>query len=544
MTTFAEIGVLPETVAALAAQDIHSPFAIQELAIPLALQGHDLIGQARTGTGKTLAFGVPLLQRLEVPGDRLPQALVVVPTRELAVQVAEDLEKAGATRGIRVLTIYGGRAYEPQIEALAKGIDVAVGTPGRLLDLAQQKALDLSQVRTLVLDEADRMLDLGFLPDVERILALVPDERQSMLFSATMPAEIVTLSRRYLNQPTHVRAEMPDETATVPATQQHVLQTHNLDKIEVLARLLQAEGRGLAMVFCRTKRMVDRVAGDLAERGFAAAAVHGDLGQGARERSLRAFRNGKIDVLVATDVAARGIDVEGVTHVVNYDCPEDEKAYLHRIGRTGRAGGSGVAVTFVDWAEQVRWKLINNALDLPFPEPVETYSTSPHLYTELSIPAGTGGTLPEDRRVRAGLTAEKLEDLGETGRSHREPRSGGRQRGSSESSGRGASGDRRRSAGHAAGEPAEASTERERPARRRRGGRTRTRSGEPLATAAEPTAANAPSTHPDHADAADRLGAQRAAGPTPARRRRRRRSGQVSTGTVGTGYEGTEAESA
>jgi superfamily II DNA/RNA helicase len=417
LTTFAEIGVLPETVAALAAQDIHSPFAIQELAIPLALQGHDLIGQARTGTGKTLAFGVPLLQRLEVPGDRLPQALVVVPTRELAVQVAEDLEKAGATRGIRVLTIYGGRAYEPQIEALAKGIDVAVGTPGRLLDLAQQKALDLSQVRTLVLDEADRMLDLGFLPDVERILALVPDERQSMLFSATMPAEIVTLSRRYLNQPTHVRAEMPDETATVPATQQHVLQTHNLDKIEVLARLLQAEGRGLAMVFCRTKRMVDRVAGDLAERGFAAAAVHGDLGQGARERSLRAFRNGKIDVLVATDVAARGIDVEGVTHVVNYDCPEDEKAYLHRIGRTGRAGGSGVAVTFVDWAEQVRWKLINNALDLPFPEPVETYSTSPHLYTELSIPAGTGGTLPEDRRVRAGLTAEKLEDLGETGRS-------------------------------------------------------------------------------------------------------------------------------
>ena len=483
MTTFAELGVLEETVAALAAQDIHSPFAIQELAIPLALEGHDLIGQARTGTGKTLAFGVPLLQRLQVPGPGLPQALVVVPTRELAVQVAEDLDKAGKTRQIRVLTIYGGRAYEPQTDALKAGVDIVVGTPGRLLDLAKQKALDLSEVRTLVLDEADRMLDLGFLPDVERILRLVPDERQSMLFSATMPAEIVSLSRRYLSQPTHVRAEMPDENATVPLTQQHVLRVHNLDKVEILARLLQAEGRGLAMVFCRTKRMADRAAEELTERGFAAAAVHGDLGQGARERSLRAFRNGKVDVLVATDVAARGIDVDGVTHVVNYDCPEDEKAYLHRIGRTGRAGESGIAVTFVEWDELVRWKLINKALDLPFEEPAETYSTSDHLFEQLGIPSAVRGTLPEADRTRAGLKAEKLEDLGETGR-----QGGGRDRSRGGSGAKSGPKSRSRSEGsrsegsrsegsRSASDPAgEGDNDKPRKPRRRR---RRTRSGEP-----------------------------------------------------------------
>ena len=493
LTTFAELGVLEETVAALAAQDIHSPFAIQELAIPLALEGHDLIGQARTGTGKTLAFGVPLLQRLQVPGPGLPQALVVVPTRELAVQVAEDLDKAGKTRQIRVLTIYGGRAYEPQTDALKAGVDIVVGTPGRLLDLAKQKALDLSGVRTLVLDEADRMLDLGFLPDVERILRLVPEVRQSMLFSATMPAEIVSLSRRYLSQPTHVRAEMPDENATVPLTQQHVLRVHNLDKIEILARLLQAEGRGLAMVFCRTKRMADRAAEELTERGFAAAAVHGDLGQGARERSLRAFRNGKVDVLVATDVAARGIDVDGVTHVVNYDCPEDEKAYLHRIGRTGRAGEAGIAVTFVEWDELVRWKLINKALDLPFDEPAETYSTSDHLFEQLGIPTEVHGTLPEADRTRAGLKAEKLEDLGETGR-----QGGGRDRDRSRSRSGSASksGPKSRSrseGGRSAGDLAgEGESDKPRKPRRRR---RRTRGGEPAGSGSSTAGqATAPAT--------------------------------------------------
>jgi superfamily II DNA/RNA helicase len=416
---FAALGARPETVAALERVGITAPFAIQTMTLPIALAGQDLIGQARTGTGKTLGFGVPLLQRVQDRSEGatgVPQALVVVPTRELCVQVAKDLELAGSVRGVRVQTIYGGRAFEPQVEALRAGVEVVVGTPGRLLDLVRQGHLDLSRVGVLVLDEADEMLDLGFLPDVERILEQLPTDRQTMLFSATMPGPVVTMARRFMRQPTHIRAEEPDEKRTVPNTQIHVYRAHAMDKVEVLARLLQAEGRGLTMVFCRTKRTCDKVAAELEERGFAAAAVHGDLGQGAREQALRAFRSGKIDVLVATDVAARGIDVQDVTHVVNYQCPDDESTFLHRIGRTGRAGASGVAVTFVDWDDIPKWGLINKALDLPFPEPVETYSSSPHLYRDLAIPAGTTGRLPRASRTREGLDAEVLEDVGETGR--------------------------------------------------------------------------------------------------------------------------------
>ncbi|MFF0306630.1 DEAD/DEAH box helicase [Streptosporangium sp. NPDC004379] len=398
------------------------------MALPLALNGQDIIGQARTGTGKTYAFGVAMLQRVGKPrkNRKKPRGLVVVPTRELAVQVTEDLVTAAGKLGSRILTVYGGRAYEPQIEALKQGVDVIVGTPGRLLDLVKQKHLDLSQISALVLDEADRMLDLGFLPDIERIIKLIPAERQTMLFSATLPGEIVALSRRYLSRPTHVRAENNDaEAEATPQTTQFVWRVHRMDKVEIVGRLLQCEGRGLTMIFCETKRACDRVVEDLKERGFAAAAVHGDLGQGQREQALRAFRNGKIDVLVATDVAARGIDVDDVTHVVNYDCPQDEKAYVHRIGRTGRAGKTGVAVTFVEWEDLTRWKVINNALSLDFAEPVETYSTSAHIYTDLGIPEGTKGVLPRANRSRAGLAAEEIEDLGETGRSRsRGPRRG------------------------------------------------------------------------------------------------------------------------
>jgi superfamily II DNA/RNA helicase len=416
---FAAIGARPETVEALAAVGITQPFAIQTMTLPIALSGHDLIGQARTGTGKTLGFGVPMIQNVKNKaegGNGTPQALVVVPTRELCVQVASDLEIAGKTRQLRVLSIYGGRAMEPQIEALRKGIDIVVGTPGRLLDLARQGHLNLGQVDVLVLDEADEMLDLGFLPDVERILDLTPTERQTMLFSATMPSPVVALARRFMRQPTHIRAEEPDEGRTVPDTEIFVYRAHAMDKGEVLARILQAEGRGLTMVFCRTKRTCDKVAADMVERGFAAAAVHGDLGQGAREQALRAFRSGKIDVLVATDVAARGIDVQDVTHVINYQCPDEERTFLHRIGRTGRAGAKGVAVTFVDWDDMPKWGLINKDLNLPFPEPVETYSSSKHLFSDLHIPEGTKGHLPRASRTRAGIDAEQVEDLGETGR--------------------------------------------------------------------------------------------------------------------------------
>ncbi|WP_189112202.1 DEAD/DEAH box helicase [Pilimelia terevasa] len=442
--TFAELGARPETVEALAAAGITHAFAIQEYALPIALRGSDLIGQAPTGTGKTLGFGIPLIDRVLAPhegGSGAPQALVVVPTRELGLQVATDLATAGKVRGVRVLSIYGGVAYEPQIEALTTGIEILVGTPGRLLDLCKQKKLKLDQVRHLVLDEADRMLDLGFLDDVERILAMLPEQRQTMLFSATMPDPIVALSRRFLHHPVTIHAGHTAETGPSPLTTQVVYRTHSMNKIEVLARILQAQDRGLTMIFTRTKRAADRVAEDLDFRGFAAAAVHGDLGQGARERALRAFRTGKIDVLVATDVAARGLDVSGVTHVVNYDCPEDEATYTHRIGRTGRAGATGVAVTFVDWEDAPRWTIINRNLGLSMPEPPETYHTSEWLYADLDIPTDVTGTLPSADRTRAGLSAEVEEDLG--GRPPRGRDSGGGRDGGRGRPGRGRDGDRR-----------------------------------------------------------------------------------------------------
>ncbi|MEV6593405.1 DEAD/DEAH box helicase [Streptomyces acidicola] len=497
-TTFRELGILPETAEALEAVGITTPFPIQEMTLPVALSGTDVIGQAKTGTGKTLGFGLPLLERVTVPADveagrakpedltDAPQALVVVPTRELCTQVTNDLLTAGKVRNVRVTAIYGGRAYEPQVEALKRGVDVVVGTPGRLLDLAGQKKLNLKHVRCLVLDEADEMLDLGFLPDVEKIINMLPAKRQTMLFSATMPGAVIGLARRYMSQPTHIRATAPDdEGATVANIAQHVYRAHSMDKPELVARILQAEGRGLVMVFCRTKRTAADIAEQLQRRGFASGAVHGDLGQGAREQALRAFRNGKVDVLVCTDVAARGIDVEGVTHVVNYQSPEDEKTYLHRIGRTGRAGASGTAITLVDWDDIPRWQLINKALELSFNDPPETYSTSPHLFADLDIPEGTKGVLPRAERTRAGLGAEELEDLGETGA--RGPRGRGPR-------------------------PAE-----DRPARTPRR-RRRTRAGTPL----ESPASGTPTESTDSTDVAD---STEPTEPRTPRRRRRTRSG-------------------
>lgn len=538
LTTFRDLGILPETAEALEAVGITSPFPIQEMTLPVALAGNDVIGQAKTGTGKTLGFGLPLLERVTVPADveagraqpeqltDAPQALVVVPTRELCTQVTNDLLTAGKVRNVRVLAIYGGRAYEPQVEALKKGIDVVVGTPGRLLDLAGQKKLNLKHVRALVLDEADEMLDLGFLPDVEKIMNMLPVRRQTMLFSATMPGAVIGLARRYMSQPTHIRASEPDDAgATVRNTAQFVYRAHNMDKPELVSRILQADGRGLAMVFCRTKRTAADLADQLQQRGFASGAVHGDLGQGAREQALRAFRNGKVDVLVCTDVAARGIDVEGVTHVINYQSPEDEKTYLHRIGRTGRAGAKGIAVTLVDWDDIPRWQLINKALDLGFPDPPETYSTSPHLFEELKIPAGTKGVLPRAERTRAGLSAEVVEDLGETG-------------------GRGARGrgGRPAAAAPASAPVAERERDRDRPARTPRR-RRRTRNGTAL-DAAEPQ--NTPQTAAQTApgSVAESTDSGPATESRSARRRRRTRTGggsEAAANAVATA-EGTAVE--
>ncbi|OFU59191.1 DEAD/DEAH box helicase [Corynebacterium sp. HMSC14H10] len=392
--TFVELGVAAEICDALADEGINRTFAIQELTLPLALDGTDIIGQARTGMGKTLGFGVPLIDRVfddaRIPEpDGTARAIIIVPTRELCVQVGEDLARAAHSTNLRVCTIYGGHPYEEQIEQLDRGVDIIVGTPGRLIDLYQRNNLELSGVKILVLDEADEMLDLGFLPDIEKILAAVPDERQTMLFSATMPGPILTLARTFMNRPVHIRAESGEEEATVhETTKQIVFQSHQMDKVSVIARILQANGRGRTIIFARTKRGAASVAEQLGERGFLVTAVHGDMGQPARERSLTAFRNGDVDVLVATDVAARGIDIDDVTHVINHQVPDDEMTYVHRIGRTGRAGHRGVAVTLVGWDETAKWKAISDALDLDMAEIPTWFSTSPELAEALDIPEG------------------------------------------------------------------------------------------------------------------------------------------------------------
>ncbi|PIE99186.1 MAG: RNA helicase [Propionibacterium sp.] len=322
------------------------------------------------------------------------------PTRELAVQVTKDLQLASKIRQVRILTIYGGVSYDNQLEALTAGVDVVVGTPGRLLDLVNRRALDLSQVKVVVLDEADEMLDLGFLPDVERLLGNTPGDRQTLLFSATMPAAIMALARSSLNRPVNIRAEGQDAQATVPDISQYIYQAHDLDKPEIIARVLQSNGFDKAIIFCRTKRAAQRLADDLYDRGFSVASIHGDLNQSAREKALRKFRNNKVTALVATDVAARGIDVTGISHVINYECPDNELTYIHRIGRTGRAGAKGVALTLVDWSDITRWKVINKALDLKQPEPVETYSTSEHLFSDLDIPSDVKSYIAEPKKER------------------------------------------------------------------------------------------------------------------------------------------------
>lgn len=509
--TFAQLGVREATVEALAALGIERAFAIQEYAIPIGLRGSDIIGRAPTGTGKTFGFGLPIIDTIasvDEGADGRPQALILVPTRELGLQVARDLEDAGKTRAIRVLPIYGGRAYEPQIEALRSGVDIIVGTPGRLLDLYKSKHLKLDRIAHCVLDEADRMLDLGFSEDVERILKLLPEQRQTMLFSATMPDTIMSLSRRHMNRPITVTADVtgPDDEAAA-STRQLVYLTHPLNKIEVVARILQARDRGLTILFCRTKRAAQKLSDELDFRGFAVGSVHGDLGQNARERALRAFRSGKIDVLVATDVAARGIDVPDITHVINYDAPEEAETYVHRIGRTGRAGATGIAVTFLTWEDQPRWKIIVKANGLDLGDPVETYHTSDHLYTDLDIPEGAPPALPSEQRNRDGLSAEREDDV-EGGR---RSKSGGRNRRRS-----GGGGQRRQSEGPSRGEDG--------PGRRRR----RTRGGSDRRSAAERAPKSeveraSRTTSEDGAKAVDGAGAKsRDGAAAPVRRRRRR----------------------
>ena len=517
--SFADFGVRQDISDALAAVGITSPFPIQELTLPVALSGQDIIGQAKTGTGKTLGFGLPTIQRvvgrddegwadLEYPGA--PQALILVPTRELAIQVGEDLAIAAKLRNARVATLYGGVPIEPQAELLRRGLEVAVGTPGRIIDLYQQGFLNLKQVKIVVLDEADEMLDLGFQPSVEKILSYLPEDRQSMLFSATMPGPVIAMARQYMTKPMRISAADPEDASKTKASiRQVVYRAHHLDKDEMIGRILRATGRGRTVIFTKTKRDAARVAEELVNRGFAAAPLHGDLNQVAREQALKAFRTGKVDILVATDVAARGIDVEDVTHVINHRVPEDEKTYLHRTGRTGRAGNEGTAVTLVDWDDLPRWKVINDALELGVPEPVETYSSSEHLFYDLNIPAGTKGRLPREERVAEGMGDEFFESARDS-RDGRPARSRGGRDGS-RSGGRDGEKGSRRSRGGREGRSGEGRGER----RSRSEGRKRSERSERSSERAERTEQGASERSSERSERAPRQ-----------RRRTRRVEGQ------------------
>jgi superfamily II DNA/RNA helicase len=341
--SFASLGVSSEVVQALSARGICEPFRIQTLVVPAALAGRDVLGQAPTGSGKTLAFGLPLVECLSADDDA-PAALVLCPTRELALQVTEELTLLGAPRGIRAAAAYGGAPVASQAKRL-RGAQIVVATPGRLNDLVQRRLISLAAIRILVLDEADRMLDMGFLPQVERIIRVLPKRRQTMLFSATLSGDVGELARAYTTDPSRFEAELPSQHSDGEVEHRFVAVTAH-DKVERLVGLLESD-RGLALVFVRTKRGADRLAQKLRGHGVEAAAMHGDMTQGARERALERFRSGRVTTLVATDVAARGLDLEAISHVINYDPPEDGKGYVHRVGRTGRAGRSGQGITLV-----------------------------------------------------------------------------------------------------------------------------------------------------------------------------------------------------
>lgn len=353
---FEGLGIGKKVLSALSAMGFEAPSPIQSQTIPHVLAGRDVIGQAQTGTGKTAAFGIPLVEK--VTPDKMVQALVLTPTRELAIQVAEEIANIGKFKRVKVLPVYGGQSIERQIRAIRAGAQIVIGTPGRLLDHIRRQTLRLDRVQLVVLDEADEMLDMGFVEDIESILSHTPaEERQTMLFSATMPAAIASLARRYMKDPFTVTISR--EQLTVPAIEQFYYETR--DKLEALCRVLDLEETGKSIVFCRTKKGVDDLVASLQTRGYLLDGLHGDLSQNQRDRVMKQFRNGKLDILVATDVAARGIDIDDITHVINYDIPQDHESYVHRIGRTGRAGRTGVALTFINPREFRQLKSIERA---------------------------------------------------------------------------------------------------------------------------------------------------------------------------------------
>lgn len=352
-TLFGTIELSKKLIAAITEMGFEEPSPIQSQTIPLVLEGHDVIGQAQTGTGKTAAFGIPAIERLTE--GRQIQVLVMTPTRELAIQVSEELAKIGKFKRIKTLPIYGGQPIDRQIKALHMGVQIVIGTPGRLLDHIRRRTIKLDAVKMLILDEADEMLDMGFVDDIETIIQQIPVEgRQTLLFSATMPGPIATLARKYMNNPKTIAVSR--EQLTVPLIDQCYYETR--EKLEALCRVLDVETTGKIIIFCRTKRGVDDLVASLQGRGYMADGLHGDLSQAQRDRVMKKFRDGKLEILIATDVAARGLDIDDITHVINYDIPQDNESYVHRIGRTGRAGRTGVAITFINPREYRQLKLI------------------------------------------------------------------------------------------------------------------------------------------------------------------------------------------
>jgi superfamily II DNA/RNA helicase len=373
-TTFEELGVAPELVAVLASQGIKAPFPVQAITIPDGIAGRDVCGKAKTGSGKTLAFGLPLLMRLGTPAPRRPRGLILVPTRELAIQVADVLEPLAEAVGRRAVVLYGGADIERQIKKLNKGVDVVIATPGRLIDLSDRGEVSVADVEVAVLDEADRMADMGFLPQVDWVLRRIEKPHQTMLFSATLDGDVDRLVRRHLTDP--IRHEVASARVTVDLMEHRFLQVHQMDKVKVVASI--CHGATKTLVFVRTKRGADRLVEQLERENVRAAAIHGDLRQSSREKALLDFTSSKLPVLVATDVAARGLDIEDVDVVVHYDPPEDHKAYLHRSGRTARAGGKGVVATLVLWDQILEVERIQKRLGLMAPMD-EIFSNDPRL---------------------------------------------------------------------------------------------------------------------------------------------------------------------
>ncbi|MFQ5735830.1 MAG: DEAD/DEAH box helicase [Thermodesulfobacteriota bacterium] len=391
IVTFKDFNLGEDVLKAISKMGFEEPTPIQEKTIPVLLTGKDVIGQAQTGTGKTAAFGIPVVEAVD-PHTFGVQALIVAPTRELAIQAAEEMNKLGSFKRLHALPVYGGTSIERQIKALRKGVQIVVGTPGRILDHIQRKTLVLKYVKIAVLDEADEMLDMGFLDDINKILAETPAQRQTLLFSATMPPGILKISKRYMNSPERIK--IASNTLTAPKIDQIFYEVRNPEKVEALSRLIDSDDSGRFLVFCHTKKEADDVSSDLRMRGYDAASMHGDFTQQQREAVLKSFKTGRIDVLVATDVAARGLDISDISHVVNFSIPQDPESYVHRIGRTGRAGREGVAITFVTPREDRQLRLIRSV-------------------SKANIKRGKLPTKEDVMNVRFAALKEKIQGFGE-----------------------------------------------------------------------------------------------------------------------------------